>query len=151
MCPKGDDPWTLNQYNRRIGLIITSLNNNITLYGHIGIKLYGITSYISINGTNEECKFNLENSTQIESVECILTRMSPMQINIDITFLKWPSIGIPENNIYVNNGNPLITDFYCDVSKIILPNNVIRNSTIVCNFYDIYAKDIKGNYLYYII
>lgn len=146
MCPKGDDPWTTEQNNRAIGLIITSSNTSVPLDGFIGIKLYGSTSFIPLTSpSNTKCKESLQNSSQIGTVECNYTVVSSLKHIIDITFTSWPMYNLPDNNIFVNNGNPDLTEFYCDISLINSLNIKHHNSTITCHFYNIQSHNIKGN------
>lgn len=135
MCPKADDPVTTDQFNRKIGLIITS---ETKLQGTLGIKLFGSTSYISLTSpSNINCKNGMELSNQIESVICNYTVITNKHHNIEVTFTAWPTINVPDNNIYSNNGNPNINDFFCDASG--------SNSTgLLCTFYDIISQNIKG-------
>jgi len=146
MCPKGDDPWTTEQNDRSIGLVVTSLNSSIALSGLLGIKLFGETAFVSMsNATDGDCQRRLENSSQIEGVECAYAVESPQEHRLNLTFTAWPTFGIPDNNVYANDGNPGITDFFCDISlaDLDLPDSV-RNATIKCSFFDIQAHDIKG-------
>ena len=137
VCPKGDDPWTVGQNNREINLRINSPNNS-TLSGQLGIEFYGITSYISLTNTsNSSCEENLQLSSQIGTVSCNYTIISPWEYLLGMAFLTWPTY-VPDNNIFINNGNPLIDDFYCDVS---LTNT---GNLTECHFSDVVNENIKG-------
>lgn len=147
MCPKGDDPWTLNQNNRQIQLIVFSNNSDIGLVGSVGITLYGVTTFIPVNTSSVQCKQALENSTQIGTVDCYYNMISSYELEMIITFTSWP-LYTPDNNIFVNNGNPLITDFYCDASLL------ANSHGIHCTFQDIQNENIKGKFfikLYYFL
>ena len=144
MCPKGDDPWTTEQNNREIGLVITSTNNSNPLDGLLGIKLYGVTTFISLTEASDtSCQEGLQNSSQIGTVECNYTVVSAFEHHITVVFTSWPIYNIPDNNIFISSGNPDITDFYCDVSQASVPESQ-HNSTFICNFYDIQTANIKG-------
>ena len=106
--------------------------------------MYGSTSYISLsNPSDTNCKEGMQNSSQIGEVECNYTVISPFEHIVDITFTSWPAF-IPDNNIYANNGNPAITDFYCDISGT-------RNaSAVMCFFTDITSDNLKGKNFYHI-
>jgi len=145
MCPKGDDPWTTEQNNRAIGLIVKSTNTSVPLDGFIGIKLYGSTSYIPLSSpSNTKCQESLQNSTQIGTVECNYTVISSFEHIIGIIFTSWPTYNLPDNNIFTNNGNPDITDFFCDISLINTIHANKHNSTLICHFYNIQTHNIKG-------
>ena len=145
MCPKSSDPLMNALNNREIVLIVTSSSKK-QLLGLLGIKLYGATSYFILsNLTNSMCQQALESSNQIGSVVCQVNIVSIYEIHLNITFLTWPSMNIPDNNVFTNNGNPWITDFACDISQVILPSYVPHNNTITCHFYDIVSDNINGN------
>ena len=146
MCPKNTDPWVNTAVDRVIGWNIHSVNNSTQLEGSIGIKLYGVTSYLALaNMTNDTCVAALETSDQIGRVACGVSIPDPYTVQITLTFLSWPSTNIPDNNIYTNDDNPAITDFSCDVSQVALPASAAHNSTILCQFYDVVSENIKGN------
>ena len=132
MCPKNTDPWITTQVHRVIGLNIHSNNPKYPIQGSLGIKLYGITTYINmLNITNNTCVTALESSNQIGTVSCNVQILDAYNIHMIITFMTWPSINIADNNIYTNNGNPAITDFSCDVSQMNIPftsSNYVVNS-----------------------
>lgn len=137
MCPKADDPFTVDQNDRAILLVVKS-NNSVPLQGLLGIKLYGSTSYISLSvPSNSHCQAQLESSDQIGTALCNHTVVSDFEHSINVTFTSWPSY-TPDNNIYVNDGNPLITDFFCDASL------AVNTEGTLCFFSDLQKDDIKG-------
>jgi hypothetical protein len=139
ICPKSDDPWTTDQMNREIKLKILSQSGE-PLAGQIGIKLYGYISYIYMSDplpTNQLCKASLELSPQIGTVVCNYTIASPFVHELNISFVSWP-LFTPDNNIYVNNGNPSVVDFFCDTSLSVDPENTL------CYFEDLVVNNIKG-------
>jgi len=137
MCPKADDPFTVDQNDRAIQLIVKS-NNSVPLQGLLGIKLYGSITYISLaTPSDSDCQVQLESSDQIETAVCNHTVVSDYEHSINVTFTSWPSY-TPDNNIYVNDGNPLVTDFFCDVSL------AVNTEGTLCFFSDIQNSDIKG-------
>jgi hypothetical protein len=159
MCPKGDDPLTPDQQDRRIGLRISMSNSTRSIPSgngaSIGIRLYGVTSFIQLPDlagnastaqllASNQCRIALESSSRLGRVLCNYTIVSPSAHLLDITFLSWPSIGANDNNIFPNSGNPLITDFFCDVSRSEIPSSPAHNSTIRCEFFDIEFDNIKG-------
>ena len=137
MCPKGDDPWTNEQNDRTIKLHVISNISNVPLSGVLGIQLYGVTSYISLSQpTDVNCVEGLQNSTQIGTVACNYTVITGSEQTVVIQFLTWPEY-TPDNNIFINNGNPSIDEFYCDVSQ--------SSAGVLCYFTDVINYNIKGN------
>ena len=136
MCPKADDPITVDQNDRAIGIIVQSHSHSLPLEGSVGITLYGETSFISLSyPSNEDCQYALQNSTQIGTVVCNYTVITPYRRVINVTFTSWPLIS--DNNVFSNDGDPSITDFYCDISQS-------ADSRLNCSFYDIVNTDLKG-------
>ena len=136
MCPKADDPITVNQYDRAIGISIQSHNHSMPLEGSVGITLYGETSYISLTyASNENCQYAMQNSSRIGTVICNYTVSTPFQRVIEITFTSWPLIS--DNNVFSNDGDPNIADFYCDASLSLYPH-------LNCSFFDIVKDNLKG-------
>jgi hypothetical protein len=133
MCPKGDDPLTLNQNNRQVLLTVTAS----AFAGSLGIEFKGETSFISLtNPSDSNCVAGLKTSGKIGIVGCEYTVVSGTEITFKITFYSWPTYS-KENNLHSHNGNPLITDFYCD--------NTLSTNPVSCLFSDVQNTNIKGN------
>ncbi len=161
MCPKGDDPYTTDQNDREISVDITTTasnpsaaNSSIVLNGTIGIKLYGKTAFISLSSpSNSDCIAALENSPVIGTVLCTQTVLSSEKQRLTITFTSWPTLlDSADNNVYDNNGNPAITDFYCDSSLastvLSTDHSIVLPGVVQCNFNDIVSTNIKGLLLF---
>lgn len=139
MCPKGDDPVTINQNYRQIRISVDNSDLNYT--GQIGIKFFGEISYLSlVNSTNTSCKDSLEASYQIGQVLChhVVTESTTATQTFDVTFLSWPIYSVDNNLFEDNNGNPSLTDFYCDVS--------LAAASTSCTLSDIETADIRGSH-----
>lgn len=135
MCPRGDDPLTVGQNDRSISLTVQS-NNSYALGGELGIQLYGSVSYISLNRSADECAEAMAVSPQIDKVQCNITVVNSQLVNINITFLSWPSI-FPNGNLFYNDGNPSLSDFFCDTSRV-------THKNADCIFSNLVADNIKG-------
>lgn len=133
MCPKGDDPLTINQNFRAIRFEIYA---GAPLKGKIGLQFQGTKIYIPYAGlTSQSCSDLLSFSGKFGLVGCTYNHLSGYQINLDLTFYNWP-IYPKDNNLYSNNGNPSSFDFFCDISY--------SNPSTYCQFSDIQAADIIG-------
>ena len=143
MCPKGDDPITLNQFNRKFRLAVSSSNS--ILNGNLGIEFGDSTAYISIGSgaSDSNCEAGLVTSGKFSQVACTHTQISSYSRQFEIEVLQWPLYG-GENNLFFHRGNPLITSFYCDITQ--------TNPDTICTFTDIVNYNLKGNlkYKYYI-
>ena len=135
LCPKGDDPITIGQNFRKITFSFTSTLNN-GLSGTIGIEFYGYTSFISLNTpSSANCINALQASPQIGRVSCTYSLIATNVQQIVVTFLEWPSLTL-DNNLFENNGDPTVLDFYCDTSK--------TNLGVQCNFTDTQSTNLIG-------
>ena len=135
MCPKGDDPLTMDQNYRQIKLIVSE--NTGALTGNIGLRFQGKVSYIPLSGASDtKCMTALTNSRTYASIGCTVIRESSHTIIFNITFFSWPSYP-SENNVYFHNGNPSIGAFTCDKSQTM--------TSITCDFEDIASTNIPGN------
>lgn len=135
MCPKGDDPLTTSQNNRQIAIVVNN-TDNVALSGTLGIEFMGTKAYLSLdNPTNSTCKAALEASAQIGAVECGYTVVTSQRQRMHVTFLDWPAVS-SDNNLFANNGNPSVSDFYCDVSQ--------ASEGVECFFIDLVNSNIKG-------
>lgn len=141
MCPKGDDPVTINQNYRQIQIVVNDPTNT-SLTGDIGIKFMGEISYISLTDpSNSTCTDSLETSGEIGTVSCYYITHNDSHYTIDVTFFDWPMFSLGNNLYDENNGNPAITDFYCDVTQA-------KNET-ECILLDVETRDIRGKHPHY--
>ena len=133
MCPKGDDPLTINQNYRQIMMRIESPNN---LAGAIGLEFQGVTTFINLSpATDSDCKRAVESSPQIGTVACTFAQITSKIFTFTFAFFSWP-MPARSNNLYSHNGNPAITDFYCDVSQV-------TGGVPSCTFTDVQSDNIR--------
>lgn len=138
MCPKGDDPMTVNSNYKTIELLV-SVPKHIPFTGLLGIRFQGEITYIPVEKFSSElCEQKFENSAKFRDITCIYSIPYPHQHKFHITFLKWP-ITPQENNLHLNDGNPPISDFSCDFSQL-------SSSSISCTFTDLINTDVPGIY-----
>jgi hypothetical protein len=136
MCPKSDDPVTVNQVHRQIQLDVVDGGGSGSFTGLLGISFQGSTSYITLGSpSSDNCEAVLEANAKFDDVTCTYTSVSSTARRFVITFVSWPKLP-QENNIYTHNGNPASTDFLCDVSK--------TDSTIQCTYSDVVSTNLRG-------
>lgn len=115
MCPKGDDPLTLDQEPYFFTVLISSDED---LSGTLGIHFQGGVSNFQLDGpTSRQCKAALEASGNFKSVECTFMEISSKMYSYNISEVVWP-ISPKENNLYSHSGNPSSSDFHCDGSLV---------------------------------
>jgi len=134
MCPKGDDPMTINQNYRTIMLTVTKTSGSFS--GSLGFEFQGTTSYLPLTSpTAQNCAAALEASPQIGSVGCAVTYPSALTIQFTITFYSWPT-NAKSNNLHYHDGNPLLREFLCDISR--------ATSDISCAWGDVVSNNVVG-------
>ena len=137
MCPKGDDPKTVNQQFRKIRLDVHQPTS--TSSGTLAIKFMKSVVLLNLDHPGSSaCTNAFIDSNFAASVGCTLNATSnPAHLQYDITFYSWP-ISPQENNIFSHNGNPSIHDFFCDLSA--------TSSQTTCQFTDLVKSNIRGIY-----
>ena len=134
LCPKGDDPYTTGQDYRTIELVVTTLHYK-SLSGDLGITFQGETTFFSLtSAATVLCTAQLKASPQFEDLTCDFSQPTPTRYVFLITFLRWPRAP-KENNFYSHDGNPPITDFYCDISR--------ADPDVKCTFNDVVSTNVK--------
>jgi hypothetical protein len=122
----------MNQNYRKIRLTVYTSDPS----GSLGIEFLGTTTYMSLSTiTSKACETALESSDKIGDVACTYTEVSSAVHQFDITFYSWPTF-VKENNLHSNDGNPAISEFYCDVSQV--------GSSTYCEFTDVQNSEIRG-------
>lgn len=135
MCPKGDDPLTINQNDRSIRIRV-STNSPYNLGGKLGLTFMGETVFFSLtHGSDADCTEALAFHGKFGHVQCTYTRLNDYIAFFDMTFYSWPTFP-KENNLYAHDGNPSRYDFYCD-SSFAVP-------LTFCEFTDNQASNIRG-------
>lgn len=136
MCPKGDDPLTINQNYRKISLELRTTSSGFA--GAIGITFQAVTSYIDLsNPSDVKCKESLEKSPHIGTIGCTITQTTASIWDITLEFYSFPTYA-RSNNLYSHDGNPLVTDFTCDESQ-----ETTSSRTITCTFEDVVSDNIR--------
>lgn len=137
MCPKGDDPLTIKQKFRRIRLEIQSTNAR-TFEGEVGIKFQGVVSWLGLGGpSSASCRIALETADTFGDVGCDFTSTGSFYYTFDITFYNWPDVPF-QNNLFSHSGNPLISEFSCDIS------NAVQG--VRCLFSDLVNSSLIGEW-----
>lgn len=137
MCPRGDDPITQNQDNKKIILIVTTDSD---FFGSLGIQFQGETSYLDLpSPSTPNCTRILETNLKFLEVECVFEELNPFMYSFSITFIKFPVYPV-QNNIHTHDINLNIEDFSCDTTK--------TGADTKCYFQDIISTNLVGNSIY---
>ena len=136
-CPKGDDPLTTQQDTRSIKM---SMNFTGTSSGQpegfYQISFHGEKFKLRINATADECEEGWETMNNIEDVTCSVEYEGDFGTIYTVELEAFPPLPW-QNNIYDHYGNPPISAFTCDISKI------TRGDNPSCVFDDVVAVNIK--------
>lgn len=134
MCPRGDDPLTINQNYKKINLNLAISSGSFA--GAIGFQFMGVTTFVDLDTPSDlQCKQALESSVHIGTVRCIVTATDATNYDLEITFYTWPTLS-RANNLFNHDGNPPATDFFCDTSQV-------TGSSITCMFSDIERNNVR--------
>lgn len=135
MCPKGDDPLTINQ-NYRSVLMSIGTGSPYELSGRLGLTFMGETVFLSLTyPSSDECTNAIAFHGKFGNVLCTFTRVNDYSFTMELVFYSWPTHP-KENNLYTHDGNPSRFDFYCDSS--------FASPLVFCTFEDKQATNIRG-------
>lgn len=134
MCPKGDDPLTINQNYKKINMNLNIASGSFG--GNIGFTFMGVTTYIDFDSPlDTQCKIALEANIHIGTVICDITATDSTNYDVVITFHTWPTQS-RMNNLFNHDGNPALTDFYCETSQW-------TGASVTCAFTDVQGANIR--------
>jgi hypothetical protein len=136
MCPKGDDPLTFNQNYRKIKWVVELYTYPVL--GKVGLTFNRKTVFVDVHADSAKCTSQLSFQGAFGQVDCVYEYMTLEKFAFTITFYSWPTYP-KDNNLYANEGNPAITEFFCDMSQI------SPYSGPQCTFSDIMSTNIRGN------
>lgn len=140
MCPKGDDPLTTDQTYRQF--TVTVYTSESSFYGILSIQFMSGNVDISLASPSSiGCINAFESSHLFQYVNCIYSKIATDQIMFDVTIYSWPVYPY-ENNLHFHDGNPLITDFFCDVSGTF--------NGVTCVFDDVVNANVIGKLLIFV-
>lgn len=131
MCPKGDDPLTINQNFRTIQIDLDVDTTNILNTHYITLVFQGKRVNIPLDSTSAECTTALSYHGKFGQVDCDVTETLILK-TFKIAFHSWPLLP-RENNLYSHNGNPLLSEFSCEYETTSLATGVILSDVIADN------------------
>lgn len=140
MCPKNDDPLTTGQGYRAIKISIGGTTS--LLVGNVGITFNGEVATLDASAAGNTASSCASAFTQLRSVTratCTITVLDTTVKSAEyvIEFTEWTHIDA-ENNLLFHNGNPPLSAFTCDISKVTSAN------TPTCAITDIVASNVVG-------
>ena len=116
MCPKADDPLTTGQSARKFVLSVTSTS---AMGGTLKVQFQNdksiSLSLAAADRTAALCKKGFEASPKIKEVTCAVSG-TDTDSDFTVELVSFPYYS-NENNIFSHDGNPSLSDFYCDTSS----------------------------------
>lgn len=140
MCPKNDDPLTAGQGYRTIKISIGGTST--PLAGTVRIAFNGEVATLDASAavnTAASCASAFMKLRSVERATCAITVLDATVKSAEyvVAFTEWAHIDA-ENNLLFHNGNPPLSAFTCDISKITSTN------TPTCAITDVVAFDVIG-------
>ena len=134
MCPKVDDPLTINQREYQIMLTVSSDTSN---QGTLGVEFQGESIYLDLDSpSSDDCEAAFERSVKFEDVSCTFVQVSTAEYQYSVSVVSWPT-NPKENNLYAHDGSPALTEFHCDTIR--------AGNDISCSFVGVYTQNVKGS------
>jgi hypothetical protein len=135
LCPKGDDPETTSQGSRSIR-ITTANSASQAMSGSFTLWFNGFSTVFNADGSAESsnaCVSFMQALNNVETVTCTQSSLDATTKGCiyTIVFTKWGDTPM-ENNLHSNDGNPGLSQFYCDKSRV-----TAASGTISCTLADI--------------
>ncbi|GMH52091.1 hypothetical protein TrRE_jg12443, partial [Triparma retinervis] len=146
MCPKADDPITINQ-NYRSVMVRLNTGNGAGFGGTLKVNYLGHIAEFSMTTqwTPAYCKQQWEKLDNIETVSCLVDEGNSINsayegknATMNVTFTAFPTLP-SENNFFSHTGNPPISSFTCDTSGIA----VTAGSSKSCVIKDLISTDVR--------
>ncbi|KAF4138438.1 EGF-like domain [Phytophthora infestans] len=125
MCAKNDDPLTTGQGLRTIHIQVgADASTNLPLVGSVRVRLLGDAAEFSAvavaDAAHEQaCAQAFQSMRTVLTATCTITSVDPVTAGAiyTVTFKEWVHLG-GENNLLYHDGNPPLTSFSCDLTKV---------------------------------
>lgn len=137
MCPKGDDPLTINQDYRKLRMHVRSGVSG-DLRGSLGLRFQGQTIFFPLEYQSQatvSCNSLFSFLGKFAHVGCKQVTLTKQYFYYELSFYSWP-VYPKDNNLYSHDGNPSRLEFFCDASNL--------SPDIDCDFEDLTATNIRG-------
>ncbi|KAL7686111.1 putative EGF-like domain-containing protein [Plasmopara halstedii] len=139
MCAKNDDPLTTGQVHRQIQIQVgADASSNLALAGLIQVRFLGDVAAFDVaaaadSAHEQACAQAIMNLRSVLKASCTITSVDPVTRGAiyTVTFQEWVHLG-GENNLLFHTGNPPLSSFTCDLTKVTslnLPSCVISDVT----------------------
>ncbi|OWY96804.1 hypothetical protein PHMEG_00032835 [Phytophthora megakarya] len=140
MCAKNDDPLTTGQGYRTIQIAVGATAT--ALAGSIRIHFLGDVATFSADAAADAaheaaCTSAFQSMRSVLTATCTITSVDPVTKGAiyTVVFKEWVHLGA-ENNLLYHSGNPSLSSFTCDISKVTSLN------TPTCAITDVTATNV---------
>ncbi len=123
-CPRGDDPWTVDQ-NDRVIIITTAADAGTEMTGSFTFTFMGESvEFPADAGSVTDCDNFFETHLAIQDIDCTITSVDEDTKGgtWTISFIEFENPPF-ENNIYSHNGNPGLEMFTCTADSVTTGTN----------------------------
>ncbi|KAF1792292.1 EGF-like, conserved site [Phytophthora cactorum] len=125
MCAKNDDPLTTGQGYRTIQIQVDAdASTNIALAGSVRVHFLGdvaVFSAVAVADAAHEqaCAQAFQSMRTVLTATCTITSVNPVTAAAiyTVAFKEWVHLG-GENNLLYHDGNPPLSSFTCDLTKV---------------------------------
>ncbi|CAM9178437.1 unnamed protein product, partial [Sphacelaria rigidula] len=140
MCPKDDDPVTVNQDDRTIGVSVgtdggSSISGTLT-FTFNGHSTRLSTDFFGSSSADTLCEEAFESLDNVEDAVCYTEPLPNGGLEMNVSFVSFPMVPA-ENNLFHHTGNPDLSAFTCDVSA------VDPSGSVDCNITDLVNTNVK--------
>ncbi|OWZ08067.1 hypothetical protein PHMEG_00019452 [Phytophthora megakarya] len=142
MCPYGINPTSSQQEEKKIRLQITTRGASIT-GGALTISFQAHTVEFEmplVKVTSDVCSTIFRRFQNLGDLMCELVSFDGISTaTFDITLLNFPTFPVM-NNLYYHDGNPPVTEFWCDTASIQLST---PSGSVQCAFESISDTNVR--------
>lgn len=136
LCPKGPNPFTLNQQQRAISFNV-DLNGAAVASGQLqnvylrflGTESYGLDIGTLATLTPGGCAEWAATHPFVKSALCRVSVTNTDEYSLALR-LEWDNVGTPHNNHFDHDGNPALAEFNCNA-------RAVTSAAVTCSVTDI--------------
>ena len=130
--------------NRRTVRLLTTSDGG-KIYGDLQFQFFGVSFRLKADASaysSDQCTKDMKSFKPVAESSCVRESFDEEKKTGSylISFLRYPTSPF-ENNIYSHNGNPDISKFFCNISRVDLDE--VKNFNCVIN--DVVTENLPGN------
>ncbi|KAG1700675.1 hypothetical protein DVH05_011536 [Phytophthora capsici] len=142
MCPYGTNPTASQQEDKKIRLQIKTTGGASITGGALTITFQAHTVEFEMpleRVTDDLCTSIFRRFQNLGDLTCERVSFDPHSSSFDVTLRSFPTFPIM-NNLHYHNGNPPVSEFWCDTANIRLSS---PSGSVLCIFESITDSNVK--------